>query len=94
MALENYIEMRDSVRDPKFVLQKELALQLEQRFPEQFIPRYSMVMFHHEIPYVLALERGRIQQEILDELTVKASDVDQVDWSLATKLVETRLSAL
>ena len=94
MALENYIEMRDSVRDPKFVLQKELSLRLEQRFPEQFIPRYSMVMFHHEIPYTLALERGRIQQEILDELTVKASDVDQIDWSLATKLVETRLSAL
>jgi kynurenine 3-monooxygenase len=53
-----------------------------------------MVMFHHEIPYTLALQRGRIQQEILDELTAKASDVDQVDCSLATKLVETRLSAL
>jgi len=94
MALENYDEMRDSVCDPKFLLQKELSLRLEQRFPEQFIPRYSMVMFHHGIPYTLALQRGRIQQEILDELTVKASDVDQVDWSLATKLVETRLSAL
>ena len=94
MALENYDEMRDSVRDPKFLLQKELSLSLEQRFPEQFIPRYSMVMFHHGIPYTLALQRGAIQQEILDELTVKASDVDQVDWSLATKLVETRLSAL
>ncbi len=85
MALENYVEMRDSVRDPKFVLQKELSLQLEQRFPEQFIPRYSMVMFHHEIPYTQALERGRIQQEILDELTVKATAVDQIDWSLATQ---------
>ena len=38
MALENYIEMRDSVRDPKFVLQKELSLQLEQRFPEHSFP--------------------------------------------------------
>ena len=94
MALENYTEMRDSVRDPRFVLQKELSLQLEQRFPEQFIPRYSMVMFHHEIPYVLALERGRIQQEILDELTVKAHGAEQIDWLLATKLVQTRLSTL
>jgi kynurenine 3-monooxygenase len=40
MALENYDEMRDSVCDPKFLLQKELSLRLEQRFPEQFIPRY------------------------------------------------------
>ena len=94
MALENYVEMRDSVRDPKFVLQKELALQLEQRFPEQFIPRYSMVMFHHEIPYVQALERGRIQQEILDELTTRATAVEQIDWKLAARLVETRLPAL
>ncbi|HEY7378045.1 MAG TPA: NAD(P)/FAD-dependent oxidoreductase, partial [Steroidobacteraceae bacterium] len=69
MALENYVEMRDSVRDPKFVLQKELSLELEQRFPRQFIPRYSMVMFHHEIPYAVAFERGRIQQEILNDLT-------------------------
>src|SRR5262245_16950828 len=94
MALENYVEMRDSVRDPRFVLQKELSLKLEQRFPEQFIPRYSMVMFHHEIPYALALERGRIQQEILDELSARATSVEQVDWSLATRLVQTRLSAL
>jgi kynurenine 3-monooxygenase len=55
MALENYVEVRDSVRDPRFVLQKELSLKLEQLFPEHFIPRYSMVMFHHEIPYAVAL---------------------------------------
>jgi kynurenine 3-monooxygenase len=94
MALENYTEMRDSVRDPKFVLQKELSLKLEQRFPEHFIPRYSMVMFHHEIPYSVALERGRIQQEILDELTTRATAVEQIDWKLAARLVETRLPAL
>ena len=51
MALENYLEMRDSVRDPKFVLQKALSLELEKRFPDRFVPRYSMVMFHPEIPY-------------------------------------------
>ena len=94
LALENYIEMRDSVCGPKFLLQKELSLRLEQRFPEQFIPRYSMVMFHHEIPYTLALERGRIQQEIVDELTVNASDVDQVGCRWRRSWRETRLSAL
>ena len=33
MALENYLEMRDTVRDPKFQLQQELSLELERRFP-------------------------------------------------------------
>ena len=58
MALENYMEMRESVADPKFQLQQALSLELERRFPQRFIPRYSMVMFHHEIPYLTA-QRAR-----------------------------------
>ncbi|HSD68071.1 MAG TPA: NAD(P)/FAD-dependent oxidoreductase, partial [Woeseiaceae bacterium] len=50
MALENYVEMRDTVRDPGFLLRKALAFELERRLPGRFIPRYSMVMFHDEIP--------------------------------------------
>jgi len=94
MALENYVEMRDSVRDPKFKLQKELGWQLEERFPDRFIPRYSMVMFHH-IPYAEAQSRGRVQQDILDELTDGgASSPEEVDWALAEKLVGERLSVV
>ena len=54
MALENYVEMRDTVRDPKFLLKKELAWKLEELYPRQFIPRYSMVMFH-QVPYAEGL---------------------------------------
>jgi kynurenine 3-monooxygenase len=68
MSLENYGEMRDEVLDERFHQQKDLALELERRFPHRFIPRYAMVMFHDEIPYSVAMERGRIQQGILDEL--------------------------
>src|SRR6185369_7090121 len=46
MALENYLEMRDEVRDAKFELRAALSFELERRFPGQFVPRYSMVMFH------------------------------------------------
>ena len=41
---------------------------LERRFPDRFIPRYSMVMFHPEIPYAEALRRGAVQEELLAEL--------------------------
>ena len=58
MALENYLEMRKLVADPEFQLQQALSLELERRFPRQFIPRYSMVMFHHENPYLTAQRRG------------------------------------
>jgi kynurenine 3-monooxygenase len=72
MALENYGEMRDAVRDPLFQRQKALSLELERAHPERFVPRYSMVMFRDDIPYSLALHRGRIQQQILTELTTTA----------------------
>ncbi|HSD73631.1 MAG TPA: NAD(P)/FAD-dependent oxidoreductase [Steroidobacteraceae bacterium] len=91
MALENYIEMRDTVRHPKFQLQKALSLELERRFPRRFIPRYSMVMFHHEIPYATALARGRVQQELLDELSAGTDRVEQIDWERAARLVRASL---
>jgi kynurenine 3-monooxygenase len=68
MALENYTEMRDAVLDARFVRRKEIAMGLERRFPDRFIPRYSMVMFHPEIPYAEALRRGAVQAQLLDEL--------------------------
>jgi kynurenine 3-monooxygenase len=91
MALENYVEMRDTVRDRKFQLQKLLSLELERRFPERFIPRYSMVMFHHEIGYADAYRRGRIQQDLLDELTRAARYMEDIDWRHAGKLIAMRL---
>jgi kynurenine 3-monooxygenase len=94
MALENYIEMRDTVRHPKYQLQKELSLELERRFPARFIPRYSMVMFHHEIPYATAFERGLVQQKILDELCAGSEAIEEVDWNQAARLVHARLPPL
>jgi len=91
MALENYLEMRDSVRHPRFLLQKELSFKLEQAHPQRFIPRYSMVMFHHEIPYVMAYQRGKIQTEILDDLTADIHHLDQVNMSRATAMINSKL---
>ena len=91
MALENYVEMRDSVRDPKFLLQKTLSLELERRHPRRFVPRYSMVMFHDEIPYATAYERGRVQSEILSELTRHAATLAEVDYAQAERLILARL---
>jgi len=68
MAIENYQEMRDTVASPDFARRKQLALDLEQRFPGRFIPRYSMVMFHAEIPYAEAQRRGALQEGVLDAL--------------------------
>ena len=87
MALENYREMRDDVRDPKFQLRADLSFELERRFPGRFIPRYSMVMFHPEIPYAEAQRRGAAQAQILRELSDSVESLPQVDFARAATLV-------
>lgn len=94
MALENYLEMRDTVRDAKFHLHKALSLELERRHPQRFVPRYSMVMFRDDIPYAVAYERGRIQNEILATLTMRADSLATVDLNAADRMIEQRLPPL
>jgi kynurenine 3-monooxygenase len=92
MAVENYTEMRDTVLDARYLRRKAIAMQLERRFPGRFIPRYSMVMFHPEIPYAEALRRGGVQAQILAELDTGedgggAGSAAAADSALAEKLV-------
>ncbi len=97
MALENYTEMRDSVLDAGFLRRKEIALELERRFPNRFIPRYAMVSFHPEIPYAEALRRGAVQEQILIELDRDARmrpGAGVTDFELAQKLIDARLPPL
>ncbi|HEY4444517.1 MAG TPA: NAD(P)/FAD-dependent oxidoreductase [Steroidobacteraceae bacterium] len=95
MALDNYLEMRERVAHPKFQLQQALSLELERRFPQRFIPRYAMVMFHHEIPYRTALERGTVQARILAELTAgTVSTLKDIDFVRAEQEIRARLAPL
>jgi len=92
MSLENYVEMRDDVLDPRHQLHRQLELALERRHPGRFIPRYSMVMFHDRIPYSVALARGQVQQEILDKLAPDGgASFESIDWELADRMIEARL---
>jgi kynurenine 3-monooxygenase len=94
MALENYLEMRERVVDPRFRLQQSLALELERRHPQRFIPRYSMVMFHHEISYRTAQLRGDIQTRLLAELTANAATLQDIDFERASREINRSLSPI
>jgi hypothetical protein len=48
-------------------------------------------MFHDEIPYAVALERGRIPNKILALLTRNVSTLGAVDFQAAQRLIEQRL---
>ncbi len=90
LAVENFYEMRDLVADPAFILKKKIEHVLEEKFPDRFIPKYSMVTFHR-MPYSIALERGRIQDGILNELILGISGVEEADFKKAERLIDQQL---
>ena len=67
LALQNFIEMRDLVADPGFLLRKRIAAALAERYPEEFMPMYSMVSFSH-VPYSTALLAGKDQEVLLNRI--------------------------
>lgn len=91
MAIENYMTMRSTVIDPKYGLRKAIGFELERRLPDLFVPRYSMVMFH-DMPYSQALEKGRMQKAILDEIMEGGDSVNDVNWEQAQAMVKRRIS--
>lgn len=88
MALENFIEMRDTVADAKFQLKKQIGFELERRYPGKFVPRYAMVVFHPEIPYAEARKKSEVQDRILETLCAGISSLEQVDWRQADELLK------
>ena len=67
LALENFVEMRDRVADPRFLFRKKAELALEAKYPRHFVPKYAMVTFHR-VPYSVALSRGKIQDRLLADI--------------------------
>jgi kynurenine 3-monooxygenase len=68
LALDNFIEMRDLVNDPDFILRKKIEAELHKRYPTQWIPLYSMVTFREDIPYAVAYATGQKQKKIMEEV--------------------------
>jgi len=93
LALENFIEMRDHVADPKFLFKKKVEQALQQKYPALFIPKYSMVTFHR-LPYSTALSRGKIQDRILAELCGTIDRIEDLDWKKAEGLIKKELLPL
>ena len=93
MALENYLVMREAVRDPRFLLRKELEHELERRHPTRFIARYSLVMFHR-MPYAEVYQRGKVQAAMLDRLLENAESLAGVDFDLAARLIGEQLGEI
>jgi kynurenine 3-monooxygenase len=71
LCVENFIEMRDRVASPLFILGKRVAVLLHALFPRWYLPLYTMVEFTR-VPYADAQWRARRQNRIVALLGVVA----------------------
>jgi kynurenine 3-monooxygenase len=91
LALENFIEMRDSIADPHFLMKKKAEILLEEKFPGKFQSKYVMVTFS-DIPYSTAMEKGRVQDEILMKLCSKIDSIEQLNLEEAFGVINKKLN--
>jgi kynurenine 3-monooxygenase len=68
LALDNFIEMRDKVADPTFLLRKSIEGYLHATYPDKFIPLYTLVTFSPNVAYNEALRAGREADVLLAEI--------------------------
>jgi len=78
LALDNYIEMRDSVAHPDFKEKRELEMILEEKYPD-FHSKYSMVTFKDTMRYSEAKQKGRRQDQFLLDFCSQIDSVEGVD---------------
>jgi kynurenine 3-monooxygenase len=90
LAFDNFVEMRDLVAEPRFLLRKKIEARLHALFPDRWIPLYSMVTFSPMIPYAEALRIGRQQTAIMEEVT-NQPDIEQKWTSLDFKSIVDQL---
>jgi kynurenine 3-monooxygenase len=91
LALNNFIEMRDKVGDPKFLLQKKIEGKLYEKYPGKWIPAYSQVTFSPQIRYSEALRNSIRQDSIMQEVMASPNinerwDDDQLHQEIIQKL--------
>lgn len=88
LALKNYIEMRDLVGDEMFLLRKKIEKKIYDKYPDKWVPLYSMVTFSHT-PYSEALAIGLSQEKIMDEIM----EMDNIQEIWNSDEVEQRILA-
>jgi kynurenine 3-monooxygenase len=93
LAIENFVEMRDRVADPRFLFRKKVEIELEKKYPGRFVPKYAMVTFHRT-PYSIAAQRGAVQDCMLGELCDSVQRLEDIDWTKAEALVQQKLTPL
>jgi len=77
LALNNFLEMRDRVANPRFLLQKKIEAKIHSQYPDQWVPAYAQVTFSPHIRYSEALVNSLKQEAIMQQLMARP-DIESV----------------
>ena len=92
LALNNFIEMRDKVADPKFLLQKKIEARFTAKYPDKWLPAYSQVTFSPHIRYSQALINGSRQEAIMQQVMTLPGIEEKWDSPEVEKMILDKLN--
>ena len=93
LALNNFVEMRDKVADPKFLLQKKIEAAFSKKYPDKWIPLYSQVTFCPQIRYSEALVNGQRQEAIMQQVMALPDIENKWQDEVIEKLILEKINA-
>ena len=65
LAIDNFYEMKEHTANPLFQEKRKLEIAFEENYPERYNSKYSLVTFNDNIPYSVAMRRGRAQDKAI-----------------------------
>jgi len=94
LALNNFVEMRDKVADPKFLLQKKIEAAFSKKYPGKWTPAYAQVTFSPQIRYSEALQNSIKQEKIMQEIMALPDIENNWQTDVVEKIMLARVGAL
>lgn len=86
MSMDNYHEIHSDIRNPKFILQKQVERELMLRYPELYISKHVLVMFTNT-PYSKAMAIGELQSRLLEQICFPITDTRELNWQEVERLM-------
>ncbi|HIC7357040.1 TPA: FAD-dependent oxidoreductase [Legionella pneumophila] len=86
MSMGNYHEIHSDIRNPKFILQKQIERELMLRYPEHYVSMHVLVMFTNT-PYAKAMAIGELQSGLLEQICFPITDIKEINWQEVEKLL-------
>ncbi|MEM6516186.1 MAG: NAD(P)/FAD-dependent oxidoreductase [Bacteroidota bacterium] len=88
LAIDNFHEMKDHVGQDLFQKKRQIEMDLEKEFPEDYSSKYSLVTFNEDIGYREAMLRGRAQDKAILNMLADKEISPQTNISTILKKVK------